>query len=408
MSKEKHSKKIDYDDELDLLYFISVIYRFKWFILILSVLISLVALIYLLVTDLLPAEKSPFPDFYKPTAIILINEKTGGDFLQSLIFSSALGGQTNLNTGIPGSSYGLLAAKLIKSKQILDKIASEFKIIDRYGIKKNKKDSARAVISQNLSAGYDNKTMTLMISYIDSNPIFATMIVNRIIELLDERFVSIGGNRNILQKQLLESKMIEVQAEISSIEMEIQEYQKEYGVLDIESLALEQVTMLARLRSQLILKEMEIKTYSDFSLIDDPVIKRLKAERDNLLSLIKEFESGFSSEYKDIFPSQNDLPEIAQKFYHLKRDLSVQEKIYEILIQQYEITKLSLEGHTPVFQVIEQADIPDVEAGPQRTVLLLVITFIGFIFSIILAFILNGIINLKNDPVRMKKLKGKV
>jgi uncharacterized protein involved in exopolysaccharide biosynthesis len=162
---------------------------------------------------------------------------------------------------------------------------------------------------------------------------------------------------------------------------------------------------MARLRSQLILKEMEIKTYSDFARIDDPVIKRLRAERQNLSSLISEMETGFDS-YEEVLPSQQDLPKLALEFSHLKRDLLIQSKIYEILTQQYELAKLNVEGEEPVFQVLELAEAPDLKSGPSRSIIVIVTTFAAFFFSVILAFVMNAWRNIRNDPERMKKLRG--
>jgi len=252
---------------------------------------------------------------------------------------------------------------------------------------------------------YDNKTRTITISFEDIDPVFAANVVNRLVELLHQRFATIGGNRNLIQKNLLENKLADVSAEMARLEALIQDFQLKQGVLSIEELATEQITMLAELRSQLILKEVEINTYSDLSRIQDPVIKRLKSERDNLLKLIREVESGFSS-YEDIMPAQKDLPELALEFAHLKRDLFVQEKIYEVLTQQYELAKLSIEGEEPIFQILELAEVPDKKSAPRRSIICMVTVVVVFFLSIIAAFVFNAIKNIKNDPEKMKRLKG--
>ncbi len=185
----------------------------------------------------------------------------------------------------------------------------------------------------------------------------------------------------------------------------MQEFQKTYGVLDVDSLAMEQADMMSRFRSQLILKEIEIKTYTDFSTIEDPTIRQLRAERDNLHNLINEIESGFS-EYQDIIPSQRDLPDISLEFNHLKRDLNVKEKIYEILIQQYELIKLTLESGDQIFHVLEPADIPDDKVGPNRSIICIIVTFIAFFTSCLLVFIYKAIKNIINDPESLRKIKG--
>ena len=170
------------------------------------------------------------------------------------------------------------------------------------------------------------------------------------------------------------------------MEAKVEEFQSNYGVLDVDNLAMEKSTIMANLRSQLFLKEMELKTYTQFSTIEDPVVMKLRAERNNLLKLIREMESGFSA-YQDVLPAQKDLPAIATEYAHLKRDLLVQEKIYEALIQEYELVKLSLEGEETLFQVIEYAEIPEVKVGPHRMMICTMTTFIVFFISTFLAFV---------------------
>ena len=393
------------EDEIDLLALFGVLFKYKLLIIIITLVSALGAVGFSVRSLVLPPEKSPLPNRYRPEALILVQGQQQGG-LSSMLLTSGLGALASM-AGISagGSGYGELAVKLLKSKSILDTIAEEFNLVERYKIKKYFKAETRSIILNNSNFDYDAKTNTITISYEDYDPALATAVVNRMVELLDKRFSSIGGNRNLTLKKLLEEKLAGVSAEMSILETRIQDFQQEHGVLSIEELATEQITMLARMRSQLILKEVEIKTYSDFSRIEDPVIKRLKSERDNLLKLIREVESGFSS-YEKIMPAQKDLPELALEFMHLKRDLFVQEKIYEILIQQYELTKLSIEGEEPIFQVLELAEVPDKKSGPSRSMICIVTVFLAFFFSIIAVFILNAVKNIKNDPDKIKRIKG--
>jgi tyrosine-protein kinase Etk/Wzc len=354
----------------------------------------------------LPPEINPLPTVYTPHALLLVNDSDSGSGLSSLISSSGLGGLASM-AGISagGGGYGQLAVKLAVSKTVLDIITEEFGIVERYKINKSVVSNARKAIQEHLSVEYDEDTKTISISYEDYDPEFARDLVNRMVELLDSRFASIGGNRNRTQMSMLEEKLADVRAEMSRIEAEIQAFQTRHGVLDVQSLATEQVTVLAQLRSQLILKEMEIKTYSGFAQIEDPVLRRLRSERDNLLKLIKEMESGYS-EYQGVIPVQNDLPALALEFEHLKRDLLVQGKIYELLTQQYEVTKLNAEGEGPIFQVLELAEAPDLKSGPSRGMICIVVTFAAFFMAVIGAFVINAVENIKKDPERMKKLRG--
>ena len=405
-SDQPASREYIRKDEIDLLVLFGVLLRYKW-VIILSTLIAAVCAVALSILSLrLPPEASPLPNIYRPFALLLVREQQqqlGG--LASALASTGLADLAGM-PGIPtGGSYGDLAVKLVKNKGVLDMIAGEFAVAEHYRIRKHPVGNSRKALLKHLTADFDTDTKTLTLAYEDWDPHFAQRLVNRIVEILDQRFASIGMRRNLTYKDLLEAKLAEVIAETARLEAEIQLFQTRHGVLDVQSLATEQITVMAQLRSQLILKEMEIKTYSDFARMEDPVIRRLRAERDNVLKLIKEIESGFS-EYEQVIPVQRDLPRIALEFSHLQRDLLVQNKIFELLTQQYEIVKLNAEGEAPILQVLDLADVPDLKSGPSRAIICVVSTFVVFFLSIIAAFVLNAVRNIRNDPERMRKLTG--
>lgn len=90
----------------------------------------------------------------------------------------------------------------------------------------------------------------------------------------------------------------------------------------------------------------------------------------------------------------------------IKRELEAQQAVYTQLKTQYELLKVQMASETPVFQVLEYAEIPDQKSGPSRGMLCIIVTFAGFFGSVFLAFMLNAIDNIKKDPVAMAKLKG--
>jgi tyrosine-protein kinase Etk/Wzc len=392
------------NEEIDLLELIGVLFRYKWMMIILTTLAAIGVLVYSVISIKLPPEKSYLPNVFTPTALVLINQEDSGG-VSSVLASSGLANLAGLVGASTGSSYGSLAEKLITARTTLDKVANEFQLAERYRVTSNIVGNSRRALLEHLSVSFDAETGILTIGYEDYDPELAKQIVNRFVELLDERFASIGGNKNLIQKQLLEVKLAEVEAEIGALETEITIFQKKHGALDVESLAKEQVTAIAGLKSQLILRDLEMKTYTGFALLDDPVLKRMRAERDNLATLISEMESGYS-QYEAFMPTQKDLPALAIEFEHLKRNLEIQATIYQLLTQQYELAKLNVEGEKAIFQVLETAEAPDLKSGPNRSILCIVVTLAAFFFSIILAFVLNALRNIRNDPERMRKLRG--
>lgn len=153
------------------------------------------------------------------------------------------------------------------------------------------------------------------------------------------------------------------------------------------------------------MKDMEIKTYGDMSKVQDPALLRLKAERDNLANLLSQLEQG-SSKSEKLLPSQRELPALAIEYSHLERDLEVQGKVFELLTQQYELTKLQISGSDPIIQILEPAEAPDKKSGPSRAKICITATFAALFLSILASFFIEAIDRIKNDPKAMAKLKG--
>jgi uncharacterized protein involved in exopolysaccharide biosynthesis len=100
------------------------------------------------------------------------------------------------------------------------------------------------------------------------------------------------------------------------------------------------------------------------------------------------------------------LPAITMSVNRIGLELTAQRQVYTQLKVQYELLKVTMASEKPVFQILEMAEIPDKKSGPSRGQLCLIVTFAAGFFAVFLAFVLNAVANIKNDPEIMKKLKG--
>jgi len=104
--------------------------------------------------------------------------------------------------------------------------------------------------------------------------------------------------------------------------------------------------------------------------------------------------------------SAGRLPAITVDMNRILLELKAQREVYTQLKVQYELLKVAMASERPVFQILEMAEIPDQKSGPSRGKLCLIVTFAAGFFAVFLAFVLNAIANIKNDPEAMKKMKG--
>ncbi len=395
------AKPDDDDDEINLLDLAATLLSYKKMILRVTIGTAFAAFLFSVGSLLLPPHLSYLPNLYTPKAAMLVAQQSSG--LSSMLSSSGLGGLASL-AGISagGSSTGELAVAIAKSNTTIDELNDEFDFTTRYKIKKSVKAETRKAFLEKFSASLDDKTGILSLSFEDLEPEFAMRVVNRTVEILDRRFMALGGSKALDQKRLLETKLADVQSEMNRLQAKMQDFTTRYGVLSVEALATEQVTVMARLRAELIMKDIEIENYKKFSTIDDPVIRRLRSERDSIATALAEVESGKSG----VLPSQKEIPVLAFEYATIQRDLLVQTEIFKLITQQYELAKMSAEGQEPSFQILELAEAPDKKSGPSRGMLCIVATMAAFFLSVLMAFVLEAIKNIKADPEAMAKLKG--
>jgi uncharacterized protein involved in exopolysaccharide biosynthesis len=107
-------------------------------------------------------------------------------------------------------------------------------------------------------------------------------------------------------------------------------------------------------------------------------IIRLENESQNLNQSIP-IENGRSS-----------IQSVALQSRKLELELKTQQSLYTQLKTQYEILKVTMSSETPVFQVLEYAEVLDQKSGPSRANLCVIISAIGFFVSITLVFFVHA------------------
>jgi tyrosine-protein kinase Etk/Wzc len=389
-----------------LLQYWSVIRPYKTLILGTAGIAGVLAVLFSVVSLILPPERSPLPNRYQAYAVLLMQQEKSAT-LEDTLASLGLLSLDSARVSQEGFDYASLAIKVMNSREFLDILIAEFGLEAIYKGVPDVKTLTRLRMQTRSSFVFDVKTRTLTISYTDIDPVLARDVVVRMVELLNEWFQTRGGTDKLKKKTLLEEKLGEVSVVIANLEKEIKDFQAMYGVLRVEDLAASQAKILDNLRSQLRLKESEIQNYTRFVQIEDPTLSKLKSERDNLLDQIQRVERGFTNPSGTSVPAKLDLPDLAQRFEHLSSALDIQKSIYKAMSEQYELTKLSLESE-PVFTVLDAAEVPDQKIGPSRGRICIIAVILASIGSLALALLLNSIKKLSIEPSAFRKLKGRV
>ena len=128
--------------------------------------------------------------------------------------------------------------------------------------------------------------------------------------------------------------------------------------------------------------------------------ENIDASYKQILSLSKQIRENENTAAYRYNPNGSPIVENAI----LVLELEAQEQVYKQLKTQYELLKVEMASETPVFQILEHAEVPDRKSAPSRGMLCIIATFAAFFMSVFFAFALNAIENIKRDPEAMKKL----
>ena len=205
------------EDEISLIDLFAVLWRRKKMIITITLIGVVGAVVFSVISLVLSPETSPLPNKYTPSALMLIDNKSGGGLSSMLGSMGGLASLAGVNLS-SSSSYSDLAVYLTGTNSLLDSVVDEFDLIKRYKIEKFPRASSRKELKKFLKASYDTMSGVFSISFTDRDPVFAQGVVNYCTGYLEKRFDELGLDKNKIEKENLEINMANTFQEILKLE----------------------------------------------------------------------------------------------------------------------------------------------------------------------------------------------
>ncbi len=236
----------------------------------------------------------------------------------------------------------------------------------------------------------DDRKGLISIAVEYENPNLAAQIANEYPAAF-HRFLKVNAvslakrNRIFLEKQLVATKV-----DLEAAEEQLKSYQTKKKVVALDAQAEGSVKALADLKAQIIIREIQLGAMREFATQENPDVKRIKDEIREIQFQLKRLEDGTKQANSDgslgTILTLNEAPTIGLAYGRLKRDALIQQKIFELLIQQYELAKLEEAKDDLTFQVIDKAIPPEKRIKPRRTLNVLMAAVASLVFGCFLSF----------------------
>lgn len=391
---------------ISLLDLVTVFVRRKWLISISTFLAALLIVLYSIYTLRAPSDArfNYLPNYFKPTmSVRLLDEE------QSSISSALSGSDLGILATLAGatsaaSSSADLAQALLVGNRILDDLIEEFDIVDKFDITENPRTTSRTMLRNAFETEYDITTGILTVSFQSVDKVFATEILISAVSKLESFFDELTLRGVLAKKQFLEESIAAYETELSGAQQALINFQTRNNIIDIKIQTQYQLNALANLEGQILVKETELGALSETRRPDDPEVLRVTLEL-NLLKTRRDITKlGQRNAENSLEIPLSQLPELSAVYANLIGDIEILQIIYSTLRSQYETVKIEEKDNSERFQIIEDAEIPEVKAGPSRGMICIVVTFSAFLLSVLLAFFLEYLARIKDDPTESAKL----
>ena len=356
------------DDSINVLESLGVITKYKKMILMVTCAAALAALLFSL----------SLTKYYSATAKILPNQQN-----QSLLsaVSGQMGGGMSLAGGLlGGAGTSDLFAEMLKSDDIADAVVARFKLMEVYG--KELRQDAYRELSKKVSI-QTGKEGIISITVDDREPRRAAEMANALVEEVDRLSAKVNMAQAGQSREFLENRLTKAKADLADAEEKLKGFQARNKALNVPEQARTAIEGVAHLMAQLAAQEVQLATLRSHFTDWNPEVKNAKASIANLKVQIARLEGQGGG----AVPSLGSVPPLGQEYVRLMREFKTQESIVGLLMNQYEMAKLSEANNVSTLQVIQAARVPERKSKPKRAQLVVVVACAGFLLSVIAAFV---------------------
>jgi capsule polysaccharide export protein KpsE/RkpR len=322
------------------------------------------------------------PKGYEATAKLMPPETGSGNgaaLMAALATRGAgmLGGLAGELMGVKGN--GPVFVEILESRTVADRLIDEFQLSREYHTTKieytRKKLEAHTKISEDRKSGVITITMT------SRDPGRAAAMAQAYVGELDRLVSQLSTSSARRERIFLEERLVTVKSDLDSAATQFSEFASKNTAIDIPAQGKAMVEAAAVLQGQLIAAEAEASGLEKIYTVNNVRVKALQARIGELREQLQKL-GGSSSPAEvrsdnSLYPSIRKLPLLGVTYADLFRRTKIEETVYELLTQQYELAKVQEAKEIPSVKVLDSAVVPTVKSSPHRVVLTLCGTFLA-------------------------------
>ena len=277
---------------------------------------------------------------------------------------------------------------MLRSRTILDDQIDRFDLMKVY--KTKYRIGARKRLISRTDIADDKKSGVITITVSDTDRGRAQALANGYVDQLNKLLANVSTSSARRERIFIEQRLNQSKKDLETAEMEFGQFASKSSTFDIKEQTRAIVGAGAQLEGQIIAAQSELEglqqTYTDDNIRVRTVKARIASLKRQLAKIggspatagaAGSENSGTGDDTSttlapgDLSPPIRQLPILGVQWTDLYRRTKIQETVFELLTQQYELAKIQEAKEIPTVKVIDSADFPEKKSWPPRRLIIL-------------------------------------
>jgi capsule polysaccharide export protein KpsE/RkpR len=302
----------------------------------------------------------------------------GGGGLSGL---AGLGGLAGDLFGVKSS--GALFIGVLNSQTVQDAMIDKFELRKVYH--DSKIEDAREDLAEHTGLSEDRKSGIISISVMDHNPKRAAAMAQAYVVELDRLVAQVSTSSARRERIFLEERLRKVKADLDTAAKNFGDFASKNTAIDIPTQGKAMLEAAAVLQGQLIAAQAELSGLQQIYTNNNVRVRAAEARIQELTKKLNEVGgAGTQGELESdhsLYPPIRRLPLLGVTYADLFREAKIQETVYELLTQQYEMAKVQEAKEIPTVKVLDVAIAPTKKSFPPRALIVVLGTVLGVMLA---------------------------
>jgi uncharacterized protein involved in exopolysaccharide biosynthesis len=343
------------------------------------------------------------PNRYSATTRLMPPESSGGSgmaMISALVGKSGAPGLSSLASDVLGTkTSGALYMEALHSRTVEDRLVNRFDLRRVYWVRYM--EQARNDLEDNTSVSEDHKSGVITVSVSDRSRERSAALAQAYVEELNRLMSQVSTSSARRERVFIEQRLVTVKQDLHRAAEEFSLFASQNTTLDVPSQTKAMVEAGADLQGNLMAAQSELEGLEQIYTPSNVRVRSLRARVDELRRQLGEMagakpsasgaaaggassadaaigkQTSSNQDSDMIYPSIRKLPLVAVRWAELYQQAKIQETVYQLLTQEYELAKVQEAKDIPTAKVMDEAALPERKAFPPRIALMVLGAVLG-------------------------------